>query len=170
VSLWAVCAATAILLPRGQPSAHSLTKPPGVPSDVFDEVAASTPSRAKTDVPVPPLPMRLGQYPRSTPALSTGPLINEGLRQNHPNTTEHVVAYGVLADGTEAFVYGPTETRGPAHSPQSGAESAPIHGQNAGGSPVHSGDLWRGSTYGSPRVAENGSYYGQISENTGRAK
>jgi hypothetical protein len=76
------------------------------------------------------------------------------------NVPEHVVAYGVLADGTEVSIYGTADkpkVSGPSNYVQSDG-------------PTTRSPYWSPSSSSHSPRAENGSYYGQISENTGRPK
>lgn len=68
--------------------------------------------------------------------------------QEPSTTATRFVGYGELADGTEVSLYVSVEPKEPTR-------------------PLESSQQFR---YCLPRTAENGSYYGEISENTGRPK
>jgi len=90
-------------------------------------------------------------------------------RTNSPST-RHVIGYGVLADGTNVVLFGPTERPQPSTSAKSSGPSVRNCYQTRDIGASHSSTRWRSPFSGRPHVAENGSYYGQISTNTGRPK
>jgi hypothetical protein len=122
--------------------------------------SAETPSGA---------PVRLSQCPTNTVVTSTKPPAGQDLDPTASSQQRRVMAYAVLSDGATVFMYEPVEPH----------ESAPPTESKGLGSSYTQGTS-RDTTYSqeqqlrptatSPRVAENGSYYGQMSENTGRAK
>jgi len=90
-------------------------------------------------------------------------------RTNSP-PARRVIGYGELADGTNVVVFAPREERQQSSPAKSSRQSVRNCYQS---SEIRAADSstpsWRFSSR-RPHVAENGSYYGQVSTNTGRAK
>lgn len=89
---------------------------------------------------------------------------------NSANPSRCLAAYGVRADGTEVSIYEPVAPPQPTSPSGAPGGSSPSYSRSSNTSPLYSPPTLRPSADMSANVAENGSYYGQISENTGRPK
>ena len=148
IAFAAICITPEILRTRDCPTAQSIGR------------NAETPSGT---------PVRPTQCPTNTLVTNTKPSAGQDLDPTAPSQPRRLIAYGVLSDGTTVSIYEPVEPRGPARPTESG-ELGSSHNQGTSRDTTYSREHRLQSTVASPRVAENGSYYGQTSENTARPK
>jgi hypothetical protein len=119
----------------------------------------------------------------TTPGISIGPAqcranvltattklpVNQALDPTTPTQSRRLIAYAIRSDGTTVFLFEPAEPHEPDHPTESkGLRSE--YDQGTSRDATYSQEQRLQSTPTSPRVAENGSYCGQMSENTGRPK
>jgi hypothetical protein len=183
VSLWAICAATALATrdafdkSRNQANRSSIFPQKrgseSVSGTLVTSVTRDQPGECSPAKPTPVVtthPSLPSQGLSAVPVANTGSLASEPPCKKASDSTRRVVAYAVLGDGTEAVIYGSAEVRTPTNLPGSGAKSAPSCSPTVTVNSTYVTGQRHRSTHVSPYAAENGSYYGQISDNTDRPK